>query len=59
MTPYFDKIMRKIDFLDDRISNIDVKIIKLNQKMDFIIEQKNQNTTYNNGDSDILQNVAK
>ena len=26
MTPYFDKIIRKIELLDDRISNIETRI---------------------------------
>lgn len=46
ITPYFDKIIRKIELLDDRICNIDIRINKLEQninyKIDFINEKHEQ-----------------
>ena len=42
MTPYFEKIIRKIDILDDRISNIEKNIEKKIEKNEFI------NTNTNN-----------
>jgi uncharacterized protein YdcH (DUF465 family) len=41
MTPYFEKIIRKIDILDDRISNIE-KNIEKNSNFEKKIE-KNSN----------------
>ena len=34
MTPYFDKIIRKIELLDDRISNIETRIDVIHYKID-------------------------